>query len=592
MTAGAFVIEHGAQLEGHFAGRDLHGALSHAAAAGRAVFHLPAQLAEQSLVDAALVYLRVVNGLHKHAVGHVLVARMELEGAPRDGHGADALALAAAGAGLHGGQDADELVLVGKAALAEILNEPVEGESVGADRKLMLDELGGVHDLSRIHALLEGLHVGHALVAEEADLGDADAVLAGNGAAHLLALGHHAVGDLLTVTEHIRVIGVHRDVDMAVAVARVHMARHDEARGLHMGLDFLDGFGEMGIFFSERGQERDTTGMHLVVRDFLTLKAADGRLGDVGEFLVELPVFHGETGEASHFLQGLAVGLGRAFEVHLLQERGKIGDAVDGNDHVFVDFEAGRPFGDKGKTVPVLPETVGFPGVTRHGDVHVFLLLNNLNDVVDALVEEIGIVAVHLHGDHGNGMAGVLGALGLVVDGLDVLGVELFHGRNMREVALLADAVAQADELADHNSGRAHAAAEEFHGHDTAVLGLRMDGEADFGDDAVRTFLLHAGESSKNLVGHVLAKPRPADLVALQVHHVAHAAAHVLHDKDSGLIGKDLVAGVVLTLNGDDFTGGGDHAPPQEVVDGGAVLKGHGAARVLGNVAAYGGGQL
>ena len=92
------------------------------------MFHLPAQLAEQSLVDAALVYLRVVNGLHKHAVGHVLVARMELEGAPRDGHGADALALAAAGAGLHGGQDADELVLVGKAALAEILNEPVEGE--------------------------------------------------------------------------------------------------------------------------------------------------------------------------------------------------------------------------------------------------------------------------------------------------------------------------------------------------------------------------------------------------------------------------------------------------------------------------------
>jgi len=417
-------------------------------------------------------------------------------------------------------------------------------------------------------------------------------VLAGNGAAHLLALGHHAAGDFLTVAEHIRVIGVDGDVDVAVAVARVHMARHDEARGLHVGLDFLDGFGEMGILFPERGQKSDTAGMHLVVRDFLALKAAYGRLGDIGEFFVEFPVFHGETGETPHFLQGLAVGLGRALEVHLLQERGKIGDAVNGNDHVFVDFEAGRPFGDNGKAVPVFPEAVSFLGVARHGDIHVLLLLNNLNDVVDALVEEIGIIAVHLHGDHGNGMAGVLGALGLVVDGLDVLGVELFHGRNMREVALLADAVAQADELADHNSGRAHAAAEEFHGHDAAVFGLRMDGEADLGDDAVRAFLLHSGESAEDLVGHVLAKSRPADLVALQAHHIAHAAAHVLDDEDRGLIGKNLVAGVVLALHGDDFTSGGDHAPPQEVVDGGAVLEGHGAAGVLGNVASYGRGQL
>ena len=227
MAAGVLVAEHGAQGEGDLARRDLHGALGHAAAACRAVLYLATQLAEYLLVDAPVVDLRVVDGLDEHAVGHVLVARMELQGALGAGHGADGLALAATRAGLHGSQDADELVLVGKARLGNVLDETVEGEGVGSHGKVVGDELGRIHDFARIHMLLKLLELVHALLAEEVDLGDADAVLAGDDATHLLALGHNALDDFLAVAEHVGIVGVDRDVDVAVAVAGVHVAGHD-----------------------------------------------------------------------------------------------------------------------------------------------------------------------------------------------------------------------------------------------------------------------------------------------------------------------------------------------------------------------------
>ena len=45
---------------------------------------------------------------------------------------------------------------------------------------------------------------------------------------------------------------------------------------------------------------------------------------------------------------------------------------------------------------------------------------------------------------------------------------------------------------------------------------------------------------------------------------------------------------MVLALHGDDFARGRDHAPPEQIVQGGAVFKGAGPARVFRNVAADG----
>ncbi len=52
------------------------------------------------------------------------------------------------------------------------------------------------------------------------------------------------------------------------------------------------------------------------------------------------------------------------------------------------------------------------------------------------------------------------------------------------------------------------------------------------------------------------------------------------------------MAGVVLPLHGDDFACGRHHAPPQQIVQRGAVFEGAGTARVFRNVAADAGGQL
>ena len=108
-----------------------------------------------------------------------------------------------------------------------------------------------------------------------------------------------------------------------------------------------------------------------------------------------------------------------------------------------------------------------------------------------------------------------------------------------------------------------------------------MQNKTGFGDNAVHAFFLHTGQPAQSLVGHVLAKARQADFIAAQVHHVAHAAAHVLDHKNRSFCGKNFVARVIFAFDGDDFTSGRHHAPPQQIVQRGAVFKGHWAAGIF-----------
>ena len=55
------------------------------------------------------------------------------------------------------------------------------------------------------------------------------AVLAGNGPAHFLRLGHDPHGGFFRDFKHVQVIGVDGDIDVTVPVARVHVARHHNA---------------------------------------------------------------------------------------------------------------------------------------------------------------------------------------------------------------------------------------------------------------------------------------------------------------------------------------------------------------------------
>ena len=344
----------------------------------------------------------------------------------------------------------------------------------------------------------------------------------------------------------------------------------------------------MGVFFLELGKKVFCAGGQFHIRNFGGGNIARGSLGGLRKLAVKVFIFHGEARQTTHFLQGVTVGGRRAFQVDLLEEQRKVGDAVHGDDHVLVHLEAGGALGDGREPVAVFPEALAFLFISGNDDVHVVLLFHNAHDVAHAFVEQVGIVAIHLQDDDRNGRALVFLGLALVFNGLHVLGVELFHGRQVGVVAFLPDAVAQGHQFSYHHGGGVHGAPKEFKHHDAAVLGLGVNDKAGFGNDAVHAFFLHARQAAQNLVGHVLAKARQAYFVAAQMYHVAHAAAHVLDHKDGGFVRQDLVAGVVFTLNGDDFTCGRDHAPPQQVVQRGAVLKGAGAARVFRNVAADG----
>ena len=592
MAAGVLMLQQGPQGKGHIAGGDLDRTVGAAASTGRAVLHQIAQPAQELVVDAALVDLRIIDRLDEHAEHHVLVAGMVLHAAFGVVHGADVLALAAARAHLHGGQQVGELLLVRQAAVVDVADEVIEGEGEGAHGQLAVHELGRVHDVARVDTLLEGPQGLHLLLAEKGDLGDAYAVFAGDLAAHFLTFGHDAGGRLLGFFQHVMVIGVDRDVDVAVAVPGVHVAGHHDAPGVHVVADLVELAGQVGIFLQQAVHVGLRPPPELGIRQLRGADIAGGHLGGKGELAVEFLFFHGEAGQAAHLLERVAVGLRRAFQIELLKEESEIRDAVHGDDHVLVELEAGRALGDGGEAVAVFPEALGFLVVLRYDDVHVLLLFHHGHDVAHALVQQVGIVAVHLEDDDGDGQIAELAGLALVVDGLHVFGVEFFQRGKMRVVAFFADAVAQAHELAHHHGRRMHGTPEEFQHHDALVARLGMQDETGLGDDAVHAFLLHAGQAAQRLVGHVLAETGQADLVAAQVHHVAHAAAHVLDHKDGGLFRQDLVAGMVLPLHGDDFARGRDHAPPEQIVQGGAVFEGHGAAGILRDVAADGRGLL
>ena len=202
--------------------------------------HDAPQLVEQAGRGLPALDLGVVDGLGERAQAQVLVARVEQEAARGRVHGAHLLALAATGAGLHVLQEFDEGFLVLQRGLLQIADEPVEGEGVRLHGQRAPGQLAGVEDILGVHdALVRGQGV-DLLLAQEGDLGDADAVLAADLAPQAQHLGKKLLHGLVGLGQHLRVVGVHRHVDVAVAVARVHVVGDDDAPGLGVLVQGLD----------------------------------------------------------------------------------------------------------------------------------------------------------------------------------------------------------------------------------------------------------------------------------------------------------------------------------------------------------------
>ncbi len=193
-------------------------------------------------------------------------------------------------------QQADRAFLVGQAALADILDEPVEGKGEGTHGQLALHQLAGVEDVARVHAGLELAQGVHLALVQKGYFSDADAVFAGHRAAHFLGHGHGLHGGLLGLLHHKRVVGVDRNVHVTVAVARVHVAGHHDTAGAHVVRDLSDFGGQTVIVFVQAAQEVPGAGGQFVVRQarrgVVALRDARGQ----GEFAVEILVLQGKPG--------------------------------------------------------------------------------------------------------------------------------------------------------------------------------------------------------------------------------------------------------------------------------------------------------
>ena len=509
-------------------------------------------------------------------------------GAFRVHHRAHLLAFAAAGAHLHGGKQADEPVLIRQAALTDVFDQAVEGEGERTHGKFTLRELGGVEYVARIHPVLELPDGVHLVLPEEGDLGNADAVLTGNGPAHFLRLGHDPHGGFFRDFKHVQVIGVDGDIDVTVPVARVHVARHHNAADKHIVADFFDLGGKAVIALGHEPEEFHRAFFHFLVGKLGGRDAALRHAGHIDEFAVEILVLQRHAGQTPQLLQRLTVCGSRAFQIELFEEQREIRDTLHGNDHVLVDLESGRPAGDGGKTVAIFPEKFGFLLILRHEERHVVVRGHDIHDFLNALLQQVRLVAVHLNDDDGNGNPFVLVRLLLVLDGAHILGVELFQRRQTGVIAFLADAVAQIHDLANDHGGLMHGASVKFQYHDPRLRGFLVHDEGRIGDDAVHAFLLHTRKAAERLVGDVLAEARQTDFGTVQLHDAPHAAADVLDLKHGHFVRQNLMAGMVFALNADDLAGRRHHAPRKQVVQRRPVFEGERAAGVFRNVPADG----
>ena len=397
---------------------------------------------------------------------------------------------------------------------------------------------------------------------------------------------------LLGQGQHARVVGVDGQVDVAVAVAGVHVVGDDDARVLHVLEDLAQFLVQLGVLALEVLEEEGRLQLQLLLGQLVLAGLAldDGR-GHVHLHAHEL-VVDLDSRQRLHLAQGLAVGDGQVIEVLLLQEVREVRDDLQGDDDVLVELESAGALGDGRELVPVVPEDLGLAFVGGHEAVDVVVVRADVRDAAHGVEHGLLVGGVELDDEHRDGDAvELLGLLG-ILDGLDVLDAELLQGRELDQVAPGADLVAQGHDVLDDVHGVAHGIAVEFQTHDARVGQDGVQGEGGLGDDAVHAFLLHAGQAAQKLVGHVLAQGRAADLVALEGQELLAVPEFVEDLVGGGLVGHDLVPGVVHPPDLDQFARGQDHPVGQEVVQGRAVLEGEGAAGVLRDVAADGRGGL
>ena len=433
------------------------------------------------------------------------------------------------------------------------------------------------------------------------------------GARELHDARHRRVG----LAQHLVVVGVHRDVGVHVAVAGVHVQRHEDARAQHLGVDRLDRLhhrlevapGEdVAQRLAQLRLPRDARAVQLhglehggVVEALEGGAPARGHLArelqragrtvaqQVGApravaRLLRAPHRHVAREERLEAAAELELVADRELDVDALDAVGVVAQALERDHHVLVDLEGVGVARDGGGARAVEPEAL--PLLRRHGDEALAVArVGDAHHVRGGLGRGVLVVA-HDVGDEDHARPSPALRLGGVADRLHVALVQVLEAGEDRlrvrfHVALHLD---------DGGHRPLHVA-EELEAHRAHVLRHAVQDEGRRGDEAVAAFLLHAGEPREELVGHVLAEALLAQALALDLEHLLalrrHAVRCVAREAEARARGVvDAAAVVPDALHVEPLAVGGDHAPGSEVVQCRAPQHGLLAARVHRDVAA------
>ena len=121
-------------------------------------------------------------------------------------------------------------------ALSQLSYTPNEAahyrDSPEACKGSVWEKLAGVEQRMRVELLFDAAHDGKGrgvdLQGKKAALFGADAVFAGKGAAQLQHLVHDPVMAGMSARHFIRIVGVHHEVDMQVAIAGMAEGHHGQ----------------------------------------------------------------------------------------------------------------------------------------------------------------------------------------------------------------------------------------------------------------------------------------------------------------------------------------------------------------------------
>ena len=224
-------IAHG---DGNVAEIDVHRARLLALVAYRAMVGHIAEFVEVRDGNAAPRLFLVQERLDQQRCAEYLVARRIQQVGARHMRAAHRLALAAAQAILDRIGNFAQLALFQDQAFQF---HQVEAGRVGMFQIAARQQFAFVETAFRVDTVLVGSELGDLLRLQKIELGDADAVLAGDHPAQIFRQVHDAVHRTIGLLQHGVVVRVDRNVGMHIAVARMHVQRDEHAAFQHGLMD-------------------------------------------------------------------------------------------------------------------------------------------------------------------------------------------------------------------------------------------------------------------------------------------------------------------------------------------------------------------